>query len=127
MHKTTAFLILHTITILLASACAPVSSGPAATPTLTVPPPPTSSPIPPSPTAAPHPSSTPQPTVSPTPACFVTAYTPVAFLPGSSRILSWASASVQVFDLSSLQEVDLLTAPANLVAVALSPDEGTLA
>ena len=122
--KRSAFIAI-TLFALLVTACTPPPLIPQASPSLTAVPLPSNTPIP---STTPLPSSTPQPTApSSTPACFITAYNPVAFMPGGNRILGWAGASVQVFDLASRQEADLLTAPANLVSVALSPDGGTLA
>ncbi len=120
----------------LVTACTPPTSNPpeALTPTTTALPSktplPTATPLPsntPLPTTAALPSNTPLPSASPTPPKSVIACVPVAFLPGGSRILAQNVAEVQIYDLESMSEKDLIKAPARLTAVALSPDGKTLA
>lgn len=68
-------------------------------------------------------------TPTPEPQCFVTGYTPIAFMPDGNRILFRAENGVQIFNLQTLQEEEFLTAPTrlNYPAFALSPDGEVLA
>jgi WD40 repeat protein len=63
------------------------------------------------------------------PLCFVTGYSPIAFMPDGARILIRAENGVQIFNLQTMEEEEFLTAPADLhmTAVTLSPDGEILA
>ncbi len=67
---------------------------------------------------------TPGSRAAPEPQCFVTGFSPVAFLPDGDRILVRAENGVQIFNLQTMQEEAFLEAPTrlNTPAVALSPD-----
>ncbi len=108
----------------LAAACAPPALVSPASPT------PITAPLPSNtllPSATPLLSTTPLPSATPTPAVSVFACAAVAFLPGGEAILGRSGPDVQIFDLQSMAELDLIKAPGNLTAVALSPDGKTLA
>jgi len=66
---------------------------------------------------------------APGPLCFVTGFSPVAFMPDGDRILIRAENGVQIFNLQTKQEEAFLEAPTslNMPAVALSPDGKILA
>jgi WD40 repeat protein len=68
-------------------------------------------------------------TLAPEQPCFVTGFSPIAFMPDGQRILVQAEKGVQIFNLGSMQEQDFLEAPTRLLtpAVALSPDGEVLA
>jgi WD40 repeat protein len=61
--------------------------------------------------------------------CFVTGFSPIAYMPDGDKILVRAENGVQIFNLGSMQEQDFLEAPTRLLtpAVALSPDGEVLA
>jgi len=61
--------------------------------------------------------------------CFVTGFSPIAFMPDGVRILVRAENGVQIFNLQTMEEEEFLEAPASLntPAVALSPDGEILA
>lgn len=65
----------------------------------------------------------------PEPQCFVTGFSPVAFMPDGDRILLRAENGVQIFNLQTMEEEAFLDAPTrlNYPAVALSPDGKILA
>ncbi|HEX6269176.1 MAG TPA: hypothetical protein VFZ43_02985 [Anaerolineales bacterium] len=67
--------------------------------------------------------------LTPEPPCFVTGFSPIAFMPDGVRILVKAENGVQIFNLQTMEEEEFLDAPTslNLPAVALSPDGGILA
>jgi WD40 repeat protein len=68
-------------------------------------------------------------TPTPEPPCFVTDFSPIAFMPDGDRILVRAENGVQIFNLKTMEEEEFLAAPTNLnyPAVALSPDGEVLA
>ena len=68
-------------------------------------------------------------TPAPEPPCFITGFSPVAFMPDGDRILVRAENGAQIFNLQTMEEEEFLAAPTNLntPAVALSPDGETLA
>ena len=68
-------------------------------------------------------------TLTPEPMCFVTGFSPIAFMPDGDRILVRAENGVQIFNLQTMEEEEFLVAPTNLnyPAVALSPDGKVLA
>ncbi len=68
-------------------------------------------------------------TPTPEPPCFVTGFSPIAFMPDGDRILVRAENGVQIFNLQTMEEEEFLDAPTNLnyPAVALSPDGEILA
>jgi WD40 repeat protein len=78
-----------------------------------------------SPTGTPSASAIP---TSETP-CFITGFSPIAFMPDGDRILVRAENGVQIFNLQTMKEEDFLDAPTRLImpAVALSPDGEILA
>jgi WD40 repeat protein len=63
------------------------------------------------------------------PPCFVTGFSPIAFLPDGDRILIQAENGVQIFNLQTIEEEEFLAAPTrlNYPAVAVSPDGEVLA
>jgi WD40 repeat protein len=83
------------------------------------------------------PQVTPTPTDTPTasdrltpePQCFVTGFSPVAFMPDGIRILVRAENGVQIFNLETMKKEEFLDAPTRLnsPAVAVSPDGKVLA
>jgi len=77
------------------------------------------------------PRDTPSASVKPTPepSCFVTGFSPIAFMPDGDRILVRAENGVQIFNLQTMEEEEFLDAPTRLImpAVALSPDGEILA
>ncbi len=89
------------------------------------------------PTKTPAATVTPQPSAtislptapSPPAQCFVSLDRPVAFLPDSQRIIIQGNASLQIFDLATMQEQERIPAPEMLAgpAVAVSPDGEMLA
>jgi WD40 repeat protein len=68
-------------------------------------------------------------TPTPEPPCFVTGFSPIAFMPDGDRILVRAENGVQIFNLRTMEEEEFLAAPTSLnyPAVALSPDGEVLA
>lgn len=66
---------------------------------------------------------------TPEPLCFVTGFSPIAFMPDGVRILVRAENGVQIFNLQTMEEEEFLAAPTSLnyPAVALSPDGEILA
>jgi WD40 repeat protein len=63
------------------------------------------------------------------PPCFVTGFSPIAFMPDGARILVRAENGVQIFNLQTMKEEEFLDAPTRLIypGVALSPDGEILA
>lgn len=117
-------LIAISLFTLLVTACTPPPLISQVSPSPTAAPLPSHTPLP---STTPLPSSTPLPSATPTPAVSVFACAPVAFLPGGSRILGRSGPDLQIFELQNMAEMDLIKAPTNLTAVALSPDGETLA
>jgi WD40 repeat protein len=68
-------------------------------------------------------------TPTPEPPCFVTGFSPIAFMPDGDRILVRAENGVQIFNLQTMEEEEFLESPGILYypAVALSPDGEILA
>jgi WD40 repeat protein len=68
-------------------------------------------------------------TPTPEPPCFVTGFSPIAFIPDGDRILVRAENGAQIFNLQTMEEEEFLDAPTRLIlpAVALSPDREVLA
>lgn len=68
-------------------------------------------------------------TPSQEPLCFVTGFSPIAFMPNGDRIVLRAENGVQIFNLQTMKEELFLAAPTslNFSAVALSPDGEVLA
>jgi WD40 repeat protein len=68
-------------------------------------------------------------TPTPEKLCFVTGFSPFAFMPDGARILVRAEKGVQIFNLQTMEEEEFLDAPTNLnmPAVALSPNGEILA
>ena len=68
-------------------------------------------------------------TLTPAPPCFVTGFSPIAFLPDGDRIVVRAENGVQIFNLQTMEEEEFLDAPTGLImqAVAVSPDGEILA
>jgi WD40 repeat protein len=66
--------------------------------------------------------------LTPEPQCFVTGFSPIAFMPDGDRILFKTENGVQIFNPQTMEE-EFLHAPkgVNMTAVALSPDGKTLA
>jgi WD40 repeat protein len=67
--------------------------------------------------------------LTPEPQCFVTDFSPIAFMPDGVRILVSAENGVQIFNLQTMKEEEFLDAPTRLImpAVAVSPDGEVLA
>ena len=66
---------------------------------------------------------------TPEPPCFVTGFSPVAFMPDGDRILVRAENGVQIFNLQTMEQEVFLDAPTRLIlpAIAVSPDGEVLA
>jgi WD40 repeat protein len=74
-------------------------------------------------------TSTANTTPTPELPCFVTGFSPIAFMPDGVRILVRAENGVQIFNLQTLEEEEFLEDPTslNMTAVAMSPDGEILA
>jgi WD40 repeat protein len=80
-------------------------------------------------TSSPTDTSSASATPTPEPPCFVTGFSPIAFMPDGDRILVRAENGFQIFNLQTMQEEEFLDAPTslNMPAVAVSLDGEVLA
>ncbi len=136
MNLKVRYLILAALLLTACRASGPAASTAPATPSAAVP---TIDPATQTASPQPAPSDTPARTVTPTqtsaaratptvaPACFVSDFYPLSFMPDGTRMVFWAAAGVQVFNLQTLQFEMVLGSPLTLTAVVLSPDGNTLA